>query len=172
MIDDKEIEDKMAKENSNSKPKFCPKCGENTKPNYKFCKNCGHQLIAFKQPEDEIEKNNKNFQIANEQKTENLPKGFKTPSSFERKDKSRKSLEKIIKLTKQNNTNLNVGENVEKGSDERSSLNVDGSVEKGSDENINRYSLADEILKFHELKEKRIITSEEFEKKKKQLLEL
>ena len=37
---------------------------------------------------------------------------------------------------------------------------------------INSYSVADEILKFHDLKEKGIITSEEFEKKKKQLLDL
>jgi len=176
------------KENLNIKPKFCPKCGAKTKPNYKFCKSCGHQLLAFEQVGNETKNDNKNFQIANEPKTEDLPKSFKIPNSLEKKDKSKKAMENIIEFTKEKNSNIDIVEDFEKVNKESSNIDIVEDFEKVNKESsnidivedfekvnkkdVNSYLVADEILKFHELKKKGIITSEEFEKKKKQLLDL
>ena len=154
--------------NSYNEPKFCPKCGANTKTNYKFCKNCGHQLITSKKDENKLKKDNNDLNTTNESKTEDSPKGFKIPISYKNSDTSEEHMEKGPEFTKQKNTSLNIDEDIKKENEE-STISIDGNIEE---EDANSYSVADEIYKFYELKEKGIITSEEFEKKKKQLLDL
>ncbi|MCL2115714.1 MAG: zinc ribbon domain-containing protein [Methanobrevibacter sp.] len=151
---------------NNDGPRFCTKCGLITKPNYKFCKSCGHHLISFKHAETEI--NNGTTHIAKESKTKDLSKAFKISIPPINNNDSEKSIKQPVESTKQENTNLNIDENAKANN----KGNID-SVEKDiKEENNISYSTADEINKFYELKKKGIITSEEFEKKKKQLLDL
>ncbi|MDR2966842.1 MAG: zinc ribbon domain-containing protein [Methanobacteriaceae archaeon] len=182
--------------NSYNKPKFCPKCGVNTKSNYKFCKSCGHQLIAFKSDADESEKNYKSHHITNESKTESIPKVFKISTPDINSNKSKEPIKKPAELVKKENINQNINKNISKhiqkenikdknvtsndikvGNTDSISKdikvgNTDSIAKNIQEGNINSYSIADEINKFYELKKKGIITSEEFEKKKKQLLDL
>jgi len=239
-----------------NEPRFCPKCGSNTNPLFRFCKNCGHQLIAFLhddvKPEDKkpVKQDNINLgdnksiqqykiktedikasqvtsPLGNEPKTKTSPKAFKIPTPPINNNESKKSLAKPVEATKQDNSNLNIDENIQKenfnlnvdeniqkenislNKEENINLNVDENIQKENislnkeenikndnsnlniDENILkenkeniiidknlfdknhiRLFVADEINKFHELKEKGIITHEEFEKMKKQLLDL
>ena len=164
MINDSNME---VKKNSNSKPKFCPKCGANIEPNYKFCRKCGHQLIFFKEVKSETGEENKNIYIDNESKNEDLPKTFKIPSSSGKKNLSKPV--RNIGFKKLKITDLN---RVEKENEDNTSLNIAEGIEKENEEKVNSYSVADEILKFHKLREKGIITPEEFEKKKNELLNL
>lgn len=131
-------------------------------------------FIIVNQVEDDVNENNKSFNIANESETEDSSKAFKIPISDKNYVKSNEVIEKNVEFREEKNINLNINDDTEKGhividEDIKENVAIDGDIKE---ENIKIYSVADEISKFHELKEKGIITSEQFEKKKNQLLDL
>ena len=176
--------------NTNNQAKFCPNCGTRTKPNYKFCKNCGHLLLAFKKIVKQTKKENNNYPISNDSKTKSSLKVSKIPNNNNNNNKSIKNSVEIAtqnntnptikptKTTQPNNTNQTIkptkttqANNANRNIKNENKENITPLDKNTNGESVVIYSIADEIYKFYELKEKGIISSEEFEKKKKQLLE-
>ena len=123
--------------------------------------------------------------VANESKNVPLPKIIKIPTPATVNNQSIKKSPKLSKLTKLEDTNLNIDKNIQKENQENNEdINNIQKENQENNEDINNidndsneengigFSVADEIYKFYKLKKEGVITSEEFEKKKKQLLEI